>query len=63
MLGGLTIVLGLAFMGVIPGLQRDFRIHRLPAAGLAGAPLLGVVFGLGWTPASAPRSRWCSPWA
>ncbi|GIH76301.1 cytochrome c biogenesis CcdA family protein [Planobispora longispora] len=53
-LGGLTIVLGLAFMGVIPGLQRDFRIHRLPAAGLAGAPLLGVVFGLGWTPCIGP---------
>ncbi|MEV4181893.1 cytochrome c biogenesis CcdA family protein [Streptosporangium canum] len=53
-LGGLTVVLGLAFMGVIPGLQRDFRIHRLPAAGLAGAPLLGVVFGLGWTPCIGP---------
>ncbi|ACZ83597.1 cytochrome c biogenesis CcdA family protein [Streptosporangium roseum] len=53
-LGALTVVLGLAFMGVIPGLQRDFRIHRLPAAGLAGAPLLGVVFGLGWTPCIGP---------
>jgi cytochrome c-type biogenesis protein len=53
-LGVLTIVLGLAFMGVIPGMQRDFRIHRLPAAGLAGAPLLGLVFGLGWTPCIGP---------
>ncbi|WP_440067954.1 cytochrome c biogenesis CcdA family protein [Streptosporangium sp. OZ121] len=53
-LGVLTIVLGLAFMGVVPGLQRDFRIHRLPAAGLAGAPLLGLVFGLGWTPCIGP---------
>ncbi|MGV9771544.1 cytochrome c biogenesis CcdA family protein [Streptosporangium sp. NPDC003464] len=53
-LGALTVVLGLAFMGVVPGLQRDFRIHRLPAAGLAGAPLLGVVFGLGWTPCIGP---------
>ncbi|MER7131459.1 cytochrome c biogenesis CcdA family protein [Streptosporangium saharense] len=53
-LGALTIVLGLAFMGVIPGLQRDLRIHRVPAAGLAGAPLLGVVFGLGWTPCIGP---------
>ncbi len=53
-LGGLTIVLGLAFLGLIPGLQRDMRIHRLPAAGLAGAPLLGVVFGLGWTPCIGP---------
>lgn len=53
-LGVLTIVLGLAFLGVIPGLMRDVRIHKLPAAGLAGAPLLGVVFGLGWTPCIGP---------
>jgi len=53
-LGGVTVVLGLAFLGFIPGLQRDYRISRLPAAGLAGAPLLGVVFGLGWTPCIGP---------
>ncbi|GLX96245.1 cytochrome c biogenesis protein CcdA [Herbidospora sp. NEAU-GS84] len=53
-LGVVTIVLGLAFIGIIPGLQRDFRIHRVPAAGLAGAPLLGIVFGLGWTPCIGP---------
>ncbi|MFC4010984.1 cytochrome c biogenesis CcdA family protein [Nonomuraea purpurea] len=53
-LGVLTILLGLAFLGVIPGLMRDVRIHKLPSAGLAGAPLLGVVFGLGWTPCIGP---------
>ncbi|MGW3353170.1 cytochrome c biogenesis CcdA family protein [Nonomuraea rubra] len=53
-LGALTIILGLAFLGLIPGLQRDVRIHTVPAAGLAGAPLLGVVFGLGWTPCIGP---------
>ncbi len=53
-LGVMTIVLGLAFMGFIPGLQREVRIHRLPAAGLAGAPLLGVLFGIGWTPCLGP---------
>lgn len=53
-LGAVTIVLGLAFMGVIPGMQRDLRIHRLPGAGLAGAPILGVVFGVGWTPCVGP---------
>ncbi|WP_062431002.1 cytochrome c biogenesis CcdA family protein [Herbidospora daliensis] len=53
-LGVVTIVLGLAFIGIIPGLQRDFRIHKVPAAGLAGAPLLGIVFGLGWTPCIGP---------
>ena len=53
-LGVITIVLGLAFAGFIPGLQRDWRIHKVPAVGLAAAPLLGVVFGLGWTPCVGP---------
>ncbi|MFC4529842.1 cytochrome c biogenesis CcdA family protein [Sphaerisporangium dianthi] len=53
-LGALTIVLGLGFLGLLPWLQRDVRIHRFPAAGIAGAPLLGIVFGLGWTPCIGP---------
>ncbi len=53
-LGVFVIVLGLAFMGMVPGLQREFRFHRLPAAGLAGAPVLGVLFGVGWTPCIGP---------
>lgn len=53
-LGVLVIVMGLAFMGVIPGLQREYRIHRVPTWGVAGAPLLGILFGLGWTPCIGP---------
>jgi cytochrome c-type biogenesis protein len=53
-LGGVVVLLGLGFLGLVPGLQREVRIHRMPAAGLAGAPLLGVVFGLGWTPCVGP---------
>jgi cytochrome c-type biogenesis protein len=53
-LGSLTIVLGLVFLGVVPWLQRDWRIHKVPAVGLAAAPLLGVLFGLGWAPCIGP---------
>lgn len=56
-LGMVTIVLGLAFAGLlgrIPVFSRDLRIHRLPAAGLLGAPVLGVLFGLGWAPCIGP---------
>ncbi|MEU3059915.1 cytochrome c biogenesis protein CcdA [Streptomyces subrutilus] len=54
-LGALVIVLGLFFMGAIPGLtMREFRFHRKPTAGLVGAPVLGVLFGVGWTPCMGP---------
>jgi cytochrome c-type biogenesis protein len=55
--GSITIVLGIAFAGVfgaIPMLSREFRPHRLPRAGLLGAPVLGALFGLGWTPCIGP---------
>ena len=53
--GALTIVLGLAFMGIVGGLtQREFRFHYRPTVGLLGAPLLGVLFGLGWAPCVGP---------
>lgn len=52
--GALIIVLGLAFAGWIPFVQRDWRIHKIPAVGLAAAPMIGFLFGLGWTPCMGP---------
>ena len=56
-LGVLTIVLGLLFAGALDRFSFAGRIVRpsaRPKAGLAGAPLLGVMFGLGWTPCIGP---------
>ena len=52
--GAAVIVLGLAFMGVVPGLERQWRVQRLPAAGLIGAPVFGMVFALSWAPCTGP---------
>ena len=53
-LGVITILLGLAFLGAVPFLQRDWRIHQVPAVGLAAAPVIGFLFGVGWTPCVGP---------
>jgi cytochrome c-type biogenesis protein len=53
-LGIFTILLGAAFFGLVPLLQRDLRIHRVPAVGLGAAPLLGILFAVGWTPCIGP---------
>lgn len=53
-LGGVTIVLGIGFLGYVPALSREWRVHRRPRAGIVGAPLLGVAFGIGWAPCSGP---------
>lgn len=54
-LGVVTIVMGLAFMGLLKGFgQREFRFHVKPGMGLVGAPILGALFGVGWTPCLGP---------
>ncbi|MBW4715859.1 cytochrome c biogenesis CcdA family protein [Saccharothrix obliqua] len=52
--GVITIAMGLVFIGLVPALQKDVRLHRRPRGGLIGAPLLGGVFALGWTPCVGP---------
>ncbi|PJJ65026.1 cytochrome c biogenesis CcdA family protein [Compostimonas suwonensis] len=53
-LGIVVILMGLVFIGQFTFLQRTIKPGWAPATGLAGAPLLGIVFGLGWTPCLGP---------
>lgn len=55
--GALTIVMGLAFVGLIPALQKDTRPHFRPISSLAGAPILGEFSAWGGLHAWAPRWR------
>ncbi|MFE2357204.1 cytochrome c biogenesis CcdA family protein [Streptomyces parvulus] len=54
-LGVFMILMGVFFMGLMPWLtQREFRFHKKPVNGLVGAPILGALFGIGWTPCIGP---------
>ena len=55
-LGTVTVLLGLVFAGVVrlPAMSRTARFSVRPAAGVAGAPLLGALFAIGWTPCIGP---------
>ncbi|MPY78803.1 MAG: cytochrome c biogenesis protein CcdA [Actinophytocola sp.] len=52
--GVLTIAMALVFLGLVPMMQREARFHTVPKIGVAGAPVLGGIFALGWTPCIGP---------
>jgi cytochrome c-type biogenesis protein len=54
LLGVVVIAMGIIFMGGLTWFQRDRKIHSRPPAGLWGAPVLGMTFGLGWAPCIGP---------
>src|SRR5699024_5559009 len=54
LLGVIVLLMGSAFIGAFPFLLRERRLRMSPRAGLVGAPLLGITFGLGWAPCIGP---------
>src|SRR4051794_14596533 len=53
-LGVVVIALGLLFVGVLPGSGLMLKPSWRPTAGLVGAPVLGAIFAIGWTPCTSP---------
>lgn len=53
-LGAVVILMGVVFLGGMSWFQGEAKIHAKPPAGLWGAPILGVTFGLGWAPCIGP---------
>jgi cytochrome c-type biogenesis protein len=52
--GVVAVAMGAAFIGLLPVAQREWRFNRLPTLGIIGAPLVGLAFGVGWTPCTGP---------
>jgi cytochrome c-type biogenesis protein len=52
-LGVFTIILGLVFAGAFP-MMPTMRPRISTTGGLIGAPVLGFLFGIGWTPCIGP---------
>jgi cytochrome c-type biogenesis protein len=55
--GAVTIALGVFFAGFLPRarfLNREVRVHWLPPTTVVGAAMLGVLFGIGWSPCIGP---------
>lgn len=52
--GVVVIVMGVVFIGQVSFLQRTVKPGWQPRTGLIGAPLLGVIFAIGWTPCVGP---------
>lgn len=53
-MGGFVVLMGVMFLGWVPGADRQWRLPLNPSRGVWGAPLLGVVFSFGWAPCIGP---------
>ncbi len=53
-MGIFVILLGLSYLGVWNLFNREFRFHTPVKQGIAGAPFMGALFAIGWTPCIGP---------